>query len=77
MATAPRRLSILGGGVGGLSLAWYLRRALGARNIAADITVFESQPRVGGWFDTVSREQPEGRQNTGSLVAFIYPFENV
>src|SRR5690242_5980064 len=39
-----RRIAVVGGGIAGLSAAWFLREA----DPDAEITVFEGSPRVGG-----------------------------
>ena len=44
---------ILGGGISGLSLAWFLRRSLGATK---KIVVVEGSDRAGGWLRTVSEK---------------------
>jgi len=43
------RIAIIGGGISGLSLAWFLLE----KDLAADITIFESEKRPGGkiWTD--------------------------
>ncbi|KAJ3410455.1 hypothetical protein HDV05_003717 [Chytridiales sp. JEL 0842] len=43
------RVVVLGGGVSGLSAAWYLAKSLPA---ASEITVLESSSRFGGWVHT-------------------------
>ena len=43
-------IAVLGGGISGLSTAYFLRRA--NRNIR--VTLIESSSRFGGWLETVS-----------------------
>lgn len=44
----PRDIAVLGGGLTGLATAYYLTRF----HPHANITIYESQDRVGGWIDT-------------------------
>lgn len=44
----PRDIAVLGGGLTGLTTAYYLTRF----HPDAKITIYESQTRVGGWIDT-------------------------
>lgn len=44
----PRDIAVLGGGLTGLTTAYYLARF----HPDAKITIYESQARVGGWIDT-------------------------
>lgn len=46
-------VAILGAGITGLSLAWYLKKRH-QDNIA--ITIFETKDRVGGWINTIVRD---------------------
>lgn len=48
---AQQQLVVLGGGVSGLSLAYFLRR----QQPRAHIRVLESAARVGGWVHTANR----------------------
>ena len=50
---ATPSVAILGGGISGLSLAHFLRRALGP---AARIAVVEASGRLGGWVETVQEK---------------------
>ncbi len=47
---APKKVAILGGGICGLALAYYLQKH------SCDITIFEAQDRLGGWLRTHSHE---------------------
>lgn len=40
----PRRVAVVGGGIAGLTAAWFVRQ----RDPHAEVTVFEGSPRVGG-----------------------------
>ncbi|KAH6853683.1 hypothetical protein B0I37DRAFT_12876 [Chaetomium sp. MPI-CAGE-AT-0009] len=58
----PKSIAILGGGLTGLSTAWYLTRVLPE----AKITIYEAQTRMGGWIETDKAEvkTPDGRPGT-------------
>jgi oxygen-dependent protoporphyrinogen oxidase len=49
----PRRIAILGAGISGLAIAWFLKRALGS---CIHLTIIEKNPRVGGWIQTLQTE---------------------
>jgi oxygen-dependent protoporphyrinogen oxidase len=53
---------VLGGGLTGLTTAWYLTRALPN----AKITIHEASDRLGGWIDTEKAEvtTPDGKTGT-------------
>jgi oxygen-dependent protoporphyrinogen oxidase len=55
---APSTIAVLGGGLTGLTTAYYLTRALPR----AKITIFEADARLGGWIDTekASVKTPDG-----------------
>ncbi|KAK4185985.1 hypothetical protein QBC35DRAFT_502566 [Podospora australis] len=59
---APRSVAVLGGGLTGLSTAWYLTRFLPD----AKITIYEASNRLGGWIDSEQVEvtTPEGEKGT-------------
>jgi len=61
----PRSIAVLGGGLTGLSTAWYLSRWMPN----ARITVFEASDRLGGWIDTetVPVTTPDGKEGTVSF----------
>jgi oxygen-dependent protoporphyrinogen oxidase len=53
---------VLGGGLTGLTTAWYL-----TRNVPrAKITIYEANDRLGGWVDTtkVKVKTPDGTEGT-------------
>jgi oxygen-dependent protoporphyrinogen oxidase len=47
------RLIILGGGISGLSLAWFLQEKFGN---TAQVTILERNSRLGGWIKTLAHE---------------------
>eukprot|EP00947_MAST-08B_sp_MAST-8B-sp1_P001594 g1594.t1 len=66
---------IVGGGISGLSVAWFLRRLVGP---APQITVIEASHRVGGWVESVRHEQgflfergPRGFRPSGNGAAAL------
>ena len=58
----PKSIAILGGGLTGLTTAWYLTRLLPE----AKITIYEAQKRMGGWIETdkVEVKTPDGKVGT-------------
>ncbi|KAL2022689.1 hypothetical protein VTK56DRAFT_4770 [Thermocarpiscus australiensis] len=60
--TGPRSIAVLGGGLTGLTTAWYLTRVLPQ----ARVTLYEASDRLGGWIDTerVEVQTPDGRTGT-------------
>lgn len=48
-----KHLVILGGGISGLSLAWYLQKTHGNQ---FKITLLEKSPHLGGWFSSIEKE---------------------
>lgn len=50
---APYKIAILGGGISGLSAAYYLKKKWGSE---VKVSLFESQSRVGGWIQTVEKD---------------------
>jgi oxygen-dependent protoporphyrinogen oxidase len=60
---APLRVGILGGGITGLSTAFYLRKALGS---AVQVVLLEGSPRVGGWIESKVHEE-EGHPCDGFM----------
>lgn len=48
-----RKIVVLGGGISGLSAAWFLKQRHGD---AVEVTVLESSGRFGGWIQTVRHE---------------------
>jgi oxygen-dependent protoporphyrinogen oxidase len=61
-AETPLNIAVLGGGLTGLTTAWYLARELPK----AKITIYDAGKRMGGWIDTVREEveTPDGRRGT-------------
>ena len=52
---AKKRIGIVGGGITGLSAAYYLMRSLEEREVEAEIEIFESRDRLGGVINTEIR----------------------
>lgn len=48
-----KRIIILGAGISGLTLGWFLKRRFGER---ISLTIIEKEPRVGGWIRTLRKE---------------------
>src|SRR5205085_5679682 len=57
MNTAPANVVIVGGGIAGLSAAWYLQKAAFERGLDLQFTVLEQSNRWGGKIQT---EQVDG-----------------
>ncbi|NGX60543.1 MAG: Protoporphyrinogen oxidase [Chlamydiae bacterium] len=49
-----KKIVILGGGISGLSAAWFAKKKWGRE---ASITLLEGRPRVGGWIETCQKEE--------------------
>jgi len=56
-----RRIGVLGGGITGLTAAYYLLRS------GADVTIFESRPQLAGYRPTSTSDHSGG---TSSITAF-------
>jgi len=56
--TPHKSVAVIGGGISGLSTAWFLSKLL-PKNVP--ITLFEASPRVGGWVQTKSFDLEDGR----------------
>lgn len=50
---APYRCAIIGAGISGLALGWFLKKRYGPE---ISITIFEKAVRPGGWIDTLNHE---------------------
>lgn len=55
-APAPKKIAVLGGGITGLSTAYYLSRSL--PNVT--ITLYEGSGRMGGWLNSKRESVPGG-----------------
>lgn len=53
MSKKPYKIAILGGGISGLSAAYYLNKKWGSN---VQLSLFESQNRLGGWIQTVEKD---------------------
>lgn len=49
----PSRYVIIGGGISGLALGWFLKKRYGS---AISLTIFEKAARPGGWIDTLNHK---------------------
>ncbi len=56
-----RHVAIIGGGIAGLSTAYYLQKQAAAANLALSYTLLEAAPRWGGHIITEQVEMPAGR----------------
>lgn len=54
----PEKVAVLGGGITGLTTAYYLAKFLPA---TSTITLYEANDRIGGWIDTVKKTAPDGQ----------------
>lgn len=50
-----KKIVIIGGGISGLSTAYYLRKCLASKNLPAEITIIEKENRLGGQIFTVRK----------------------
>lgn len=48
MSLAPRRVVVVGGGIGGLSAAWQVQRRARELDLPVEVTLLEARDRVGG-----------------------------
>lgn len=60
----PTRISVIGGGLSGLSSAFHLSR----RFPSAQVTLVEQSPRLGGW---VHSERVEVRDESGNEAGIL------
>ncbi len=54
--TGRRRIAIIGGGIAGLSAAWFLDRAVHEGGLSIDCRLFEAAPTTGGVIRTLKRD---------------------
>lgn len=84
MDTKPLRIAIIGGGVSGLSLAYYLQKFGSRATQQIEVTIFERKATLGGnaetvWVDlgvVVNREGPNcliGAGPTLGLMMLTWP----
>jgi protoporphyrinogen/coproporphyrinogen III oxidase len=60
-AARPFRVVIVGGGISGLSTAWYVEKQAAAHGVPVEVSVYESADRWGGRILTDVIEREEGR----------------
>ncbi|WP_159881142.1 protoporphyrinogen oxidase [Paenibacillus puerhi] len=56
METTPRRAAIIGGGITGLSAAYYLKKQMEADGVPYQITIYEKSDSFGGKIKTLHRD---------------------
>lgn len=56
IATSPRRIAIIGGGISGLAAAFRMRELAEAKQVPIEVAVFERGMRSGGALDTIRRD---------------------
>lgn len=56
MAIEPKRVAVLGGGITGLSAAFYLYRLAERKGLPVRVTLLESSARLGGRIDTLRQD---------------------
>lgn len=61
---APTRISVIGGGLSGLSSAFHLSR----RFPSAKVTLFEQSPRLGGWVYSERVQVRDGQGNEAGVL---------
>lgn len=78
--TTQKRWIILGGGISGLSLAWFLKRRFGER---IDLKLLEKTERPGGWIRTIQEDGflfekgPRGCRTKGNGSAMLALIEQL
>lgn len=55
MTTKTKKIVILGGGISGLSAAYYVKKIANEQQIPVEITLIEKENRLGGKLHTVKR----------------------
>ncbi|WP_151736133.1 protoporphyrinogen oxidase [Paenibacillus tengchongensis] len=56
MSRSPRKVVIIGGGLSGLSAAYYVRQAYRKAGVEPDIVLLEKEEKLGGKIDTLHRD---------------------
>lgn len=69
MSAGPLRVVVAGGGVTGLSAAFYLQRLAEARQLGLTVTLIEADSRIGGKVQTVIRDGFVLEQGPDSFLA--------
>ncbi|MGH7885610.1 MAG: protoporphyrinogen oxidase, partial [Thermodesulfobacteriota bacterium] len=62
------KTAIIGGGISGLSAAYYLRKLSFENNFPLELTLFESSDSIGGVFDTINHEDLIIEQGPDSFI---------
>lgn len=62
------KTAIIGGGISGLSAAYYLRKLSIKNSFPLELTVFESKNKLGGVFDTIQVEESLIEQGPDSFI---------
>ena len=78
MDTSTLRVAIIGGGVSGLSLAYYLQKLGGKAAQQIEITLFERKATLGGnaetvWVDLGNRRQPGKPESPWGSMMSTWP----
>ncbi|MDA7026002.1 protoporphyrinogen oxidase [Bacillus sp. CLL-7-23] len=56
MSSERKRIVIIGGGITGLTAAFYLEREIKKNHLSAEVTLVEASPRLGGKIQTVHKD---------------------
>ncbi|MFC0272039.1 protoporphyrinogen oxidase [Metabacillus herbersteinensis] len=56
MSTKKKKVVIIGGGITGLSAAFYLQKEIIEKQLSIEITLIEASPRLGGKIQTIHRD---------------------
>ncbi|MGG4144106.1 protoporphyrinogen oxidase [Paenibacillus algorifonticola] len=73
MGEAPKQIIIIGGGITGLSAAFYMRKLLDGQQMSAEITLIEKSSSLGGKIKTLRRDGFLIEQGPDSFMARKQP----
>lgn len=73
LGEAPKQIIIIGGGITGLSAAFYMRKLLSGQQISAEITLIEKSSSLGGKIKTLRRDGFLIEQGPDSFMARKQP----
>ncbi len=73
MSAAPRRIAVVGGGISGLSAAFYIRKLCREQGISAEITLIEEGSELGGKVQTLRRDDCVIERGPDSFLARKLP----